>query len=127
MKAMSKVPAPPAASRPSSVSTAGASRSSTRSATPASAQARSATSVYSFDTSQQTICPPGGSARAIAVDEYPVKVPTSTIRRAPVSWTSSASSAPSSTAICICDSGIRAVASRSRRRTSGSRTPNWAR
>src|ERR671912_290214 len=64
------------------VSRAGAMRSSMRSANPARSQARRAIAVHSSLTSQQVSAPPGARPRAMHSDEYPVKVPTSTARRA---------------------------------------------
>ncbi|HEX2807988.1 MAG TPA: hypothetical protein VHN80_17640 [Kineosporiaceae bacterium] len=59
-------------------------------ATPASSQYLRASAVHSSETSQQTNWPSSGSASATAVDEYPVKVPISMHRRAPISSTSMA-------------------------------------
>ncbi len=51
-----------------------------RSATPASRQARRAMEVHSSLTSKHVSVPPGASPRAMASDDMPVNVPTSTAR-----------------------------------------------
>lgn len=81
-----------------------------RSATPARSQYRRAVPVHSSLTSHASSRPPGASPRAMQIEEYPVKVPTSTACRVPVSFTSSVSSVPWSWLICI-----RALSGSSRR------------
>lgn len=76
-------------------------RSSMRSATPASSQACRPYCVHSSETSQAMRRPSAGSAWAIDRAEKPVKVPTSTMWRAPVSRTRKASNGPCSSADCI--------------------------
>ena len=87
-------------------------------------QYRRATSKEGSLLSQATSLPPSaalGSARAMATEEYPVYVPTSTTRFAPVSSTSRRMNAPCSGGTCIWLPRSCAVSTRSSRRTSGSR------
>ena len=67
---------------------------SMRSATPASRQYARARSVRERSGSIVTMSPSAGSAVAIQSAEYPVAVPTSTIRRAAVARTSTRSACP---------------------------------
>src|SRR5499427_6261681 len=70
--------------------------------------------VYSSLTSQQRTRPPGGSARALAIALYPVKLPTSTTRRASSIRTSRPRKSPWSGPICIEARGWACVSCRSR-------------
>lgn len=84
-----------------SVSAAGPMRSSIRSATPARSQYRRAMPVYSSEMSKQVSRPSSGSPRAIASEESPVKVPTSTACRTPSSRVRKVRNAACSGATCI--------------------------
>ena len=97
------------------------SRSSIFDSTPASFQYRLAISNDGSDVSHATRTPSAGSASAIAMDEYPVYVPTSITRLAPMSSMSSAMSCPCSGGTCICEPRSVDVSTRSCRSTSGSR------
>jgi hypothetical protein len=77
-----------------SVPSAGPSRSSIRSVSPAFSQYLRATDVHSSLMSQDSSQPSAPSARAMQMEEYPVKVPISMPRRAPLSLVSSVSSVP---------------------------------
>ena len=82
-----------------SVSMAGPSRSSIRSDRPAFSQYFLATVVHSSLMSQHSSRPPAARPRPMQIEEYPVKVPTSTAETAPVSWVSSVISVPCSGAM----------------------------
>ncbi len=84
-----------------SVSSAGAILRSIRSATPAASQASFPYAVHSSEMSHAISTPSAGSACAMERVEKPVKVPISTMWRAPVSRTRKASSGPCSSADCI--------------------------
>src|SRR2546429_758464 len=83
------------------VSTAGARRSSIRSSRPARAQYLRAIAVNSSDTSQHSRRPSVPMPRAIAIEDRPVKVPTSTAYRAPVILAIMVRNPACSGAICI--------------------------
>ena len=96
-------PGPSLASSASRVALPSPSRSSIFDSTPASFQYRLAISNDGSDVSHATRTPSAGSASAIAMDEYPVYVPTSITRLAPMSSMSSAMSCPCSGGTCICE------------------------
>ena len=87
--------------RARSVWMAGAITRSIRSETPAASQWRLAMAVHSSETSQQSRRPPSGRALAMASEEVPVKVPTSTASRGRTAETSMERNAPWSLATCM--------------------------
>src|SRR5262245_7881697 len=91
-------------------------------ATRAFAQNPRPIAVHSSLTSQHTSLPSSGSASATHSALYPVNVPISIARFAPIAWTSSAMSWPCSGEICMPADGSLAVAARSSASTSGSRS-----
>jgi hypothetical protein len=110
---------PPGSAR--SVSSAGPSRSSIRSVSPALSQYFLATDVHSSLTSQLSSRPPGASPRAMQIEEYPVNVPTSTPARARLSRVSRVSSVPISGATWrVTEFGKRSAVSVASSRSTGS-------
>ena len=69
--------------------------------------------VHSSESSQQTSSPSSGRALAMTIELYPVNVPISSARLAPINLTSKAMNWPCSGAICISENLIPAVSSRS--------------
>jgi hypothetical protein len=87
------------------VSNAGPSRTSIRSAWGLAAMLARASAACSGLSSQVVIDPPGASPAAMAIDEYPVKVPISRTRRAAMANTSISRNRPSRSPTSIRASG----------------------
>src|SRR6185312_14710792 len=106
-----------------STSSARPTRTSTRSDSAARSTYRRAKVACASSISIERSLPPGGSARAMQIAEYPPSVPTSSTRRAPIAVSSTWRSRPSSAEIAIGGSPVRSAASRSEARSSSS-APN---